>query len=75
MLTVVRIPTGFEMRFAFFNPLPAESFWVVTSRFGVKAEGMISALEAYESVFAYRFKLYIEQHGFSGTGNLVVRRV
>jgi glycosyltransferase involved in cell wall biosynthesis len=32
-----------------------------------------SALEAYESVFAYRFKLYIEQHGFSGTGNLIVR--
>ncbi|TMJ54253.1 MAG: glycosyltransferase family 2 protein [Alphaproteobacteria bacterium] len=34
----------------------------------------ITALEAYESVFAYRFKLYIEQHGFCGTGNLVVRR-
>jgi GT2 family glycosyltransferase len=34
----------------------------------------ITAIEAYESVFAYRFKLYIEQHGFSGTGNLVVRR-
>jgi glycosyltransferase involved in cell wall biosynthesis len=34
---------------------------------------VISALEAYESVFAYRFKLYIEQHGFSGTGNLVLR--
>jgi glycosyltransferase involved in cell wall biosynthesis len=34
----------------------------------------MTALEAYESVFAYRFKLYIEQHGFSGTGNLVVRR-
>ena len=33
-----------------------------------------SALEAYESVFAYRFKLYIEKHGFSGTGNLVVKR-
>jgi len=32
----------------------------------------ITAMEAYESVFAYRFKLYIEQHGFSGTGNLVV---
>jgi GT2 family glycosyltransferase len=32
------------------------------------------AIEAYESVFAYRFKLYIEQHGFSGTGNLMVRR-
>jgi GT2 family glycosyltransferase len=33
-----------------------------------------SALEAYESVFAYRFQLYIEKQGFSGTGNLVVRR-
>jgi glycosyltransferase involved in cell wall biosynthesis len=39
-----------------------------------ESKGAISALEAYESVFAYRFKLYIEQHGFSGTGNLVVRR-
>jgi GT2 family glycosyltransferase len=34
----------------------------------------ITAIEAYESVFAYRFKLYIEKHDFSGTGNLVVRR-
>jgi glycosyltransferase involved in cell wall biosynthesis len=33
-----------------------------------------TALEAYESVFAYRFKLYIEQHGYSGTGNLAVSR-
>src|SRR4051812_2596136 len=33
-----------------------------------------TAIEAYESVFAYRFKLYIEQHGFSGTGNLMVFR-
>ena len=33
-----------------------------------------TALEAYEGVFAYRFKLYIEQQGFSGTGNLMVRR-
>lgn len=33
-----------------------------------------TAIEAYESVFAYRFKLYIEQQGFSGTGNLMVRR-
>jgi glycosyltransferase involved in cell wall biosynthesis len=34
----------------------------------------ITAIAAYESVFAYRFKLYIEQHGFSGTGNLVMRK-
>jgi glycosyltransferase involved in cell wall biosynthesis len=33
-----------------------------------------TAIEGYEGVFAYRFKLYIEQHGFCGTGNLVLRR-
>ena len=33
-----------------------------------------SATEAYESIFAYRFKLYIEQRGFSGTGNLMAWR-
>lgn len=38
------------------------------------SNGGVTALEAYESVFAYRFQLYIEKHGFSGTGNLVVRR-
>jgi GT2 family glycosyltransferase len=37
-------------------------------------QSAFSALEAYESVFAYRFQLYIEKHGFSGTGNLVVKR-
>jgi glycosyltransferase involved in cell wall biosynthesis len=36
--------------------------------------GTSTAIEAYEGVFAYRFKLYIEQHGFCGTGNLVVHR-
>jgi glycosyltransferase involved in cell wall biosynthesis len=34
----------------------------------------VTAVEAYETVFAYRFKLYIEQHGFCGTGNLVARK-
>lgn len=34
----------------------------------------LTTLEAYESVFAYRQKEYIEKHGFSGTGNLAVRR-
>jgi GT2 family glycosyltransferase len=37
-------------------------------------DGSFTAIEAYESVFAYRFKLYIEQHGFSGTGNMVMFR-
>lgn len=34
----------------------------------------LTAVAAYESVFAYRFKLYIERHGYSGTGNLVMFR-
>lgn len=31
-------------------------------------------LEAYESVYAYRMDRYIARQGFTGTGNLVVRR-
>lgn len=34
----------------------------------------LSAVAAYESVFAYRFKLYIERHGYSGTGNMAMFR-
>jgi glycosyltransferase involved in cell wall biosynthesis len=33
-----------------------------------------TAIEAYEAVFSYRFKLFIEQHGYCGTGNMAVRR-
>jgi glycosyltransferase involved in cell wall biosynthesis len=36
--------------------------------------GALDAITAYESVFAYRFKLYIERHGYSGTGNLAMFR-
>lgn len=32
-----------------------------------------TALEAYESVYAYRMKEYIARQGFTGTGNLAVR--
>jgi GT2 family glycosyltransferase len=34
----------------------------------------VTAAEAYEAVFAFNFKKYIEQDGFSGTGNLFVPR-
>lgn len=37
-------------------------------------ERRLTPLEAYEAVFAYRQKLYIEKKGFSGTGNLAIRR-
>ncbi len=34
----------------------------------------MTMLEAYESVYAYRQQEYIERQGFSGTGNLAMRR-
>ena len=34
----------------------------------------LTALEAYEAVFAFRQKFYIERRGFSGTGNLAMGR-
>ena len=34
----------------------------------------LTLLEAYESIYAYRMDRYIAREGFTGTGNLVVRR-
>ena len=34
----------------------------------------LTAIEAYESIYAYRMDRYIAKEGFTGTGNLVVRR-
>lgn len=34
----------------------------------------MTMLEAYESIFAFRMDRYIAREGFTGTGNLVVRR-
>jgi len=34
----------------------------------------LTMLEAYESIYAYRMDMYIAREGFTGTGNLVVRR-
>lgn len=36
--------------------------------------GRLTMLEAYESIYAYRMDRYIAREGFTGTGNLVVRR-
>jgi glycosyltransferase involved in cell wall biosynthesis len=43
-------------------------------RIGYVDAKSLTPLEAYESVFAYRQKEYIEKHHFSGTGNLAMRR-
>ncbi len=34
----------------------------------------VTMLEAYESIYAYRMDRYIAEQGFTGTGNLAVRR-
>lgn len=36
--------------------------------------GRMTVVEAYESVFGYRFQLYIERDRYTGTGNMGVRR-
>lgn len=43
-------------------------------RIAVRDPGRMSAIEAYESIYAYRQKDYIERQNFSGTGNLAMRR-
>lgn len=43
-------------------------------RIALQNPNNMTMLEAYESIFAYRQKEYIEQRRFSGTGNLAMRR-
>lgn len=43
-------------------------------RIAYKNADRLTMLEAYESIYAYRQKMYIEQKNFSGTGNLAMRR-
>jgi glycosyltransferase involved in cell wall biosynthesis len=33
----------------------------------------LTAVEAYESVYSYRARYYVERHGFAATGNMAVR--
>jgi len=35
---------------------------------------LLEPIEAYESIFGYRFELYVRRDGFAGTGNLAMRR-
>ncbi len=43
-------------------------------RIGCADTARLTMLEAYESIYAYRMDRYIAREGFTGTGNLVVRR-
>jgi GT2 family glycosyltransferase len=43
-------------------------------RIALSGRSQPSDLECYESIFAYRQREYIERQGFSGTGNLAMRR-
>lgn len=43
-------------------------------RIDVRDPARPTSLEAYESIYAYRMDRYIVEQGFTGTGNLAVRR-
>lgn len=43
-------------------------------RIALQDPDQITSLEAYESIYAYRMDRYIVHEGFTGTGNLAVRR-
>ena len=43
-------------------------------RIAVRDPARLTMVEAYESEYAYRMDRYIAREGFTGTGNLVVRR-
>jgi cellulose synthase/poly-beta-1,6-N-acetylglucosamine synthase-like glycosyltransferase len=37
------------------------------------APGRLTAVEAYENIYSYRTRFYVEHHGFAATGNMAVR--
>jgi glycosyltransferase involved in cell wall biosynthesis len=37
-------------------------------------QAQLTSIEAYESIYGYRFKLYIERDHYAGTGNMAFRR-
>jgi glycosyltransferase involved in cell wall biosynthesis len=43
-------------------------------RIAIANPARLSVTEAYESIYAYRMDRYIAREGFTGTGNLVMRR-
>jgi glycosyltransferase involved in cell wall biosynthesis len=43
-------------------------------RINLRVPGKFTQLEAYESIYAYRMDRYIAEQGFTGTGNLAMRR-
>ena len=53
---------------------PAASILGGDVRIALEDPEHLTVLEAYESIYAYRMDRYIAREGFTGTGNLVVRR-
>ncbi len=53
---------------------PAASVLGGDVRIAYADPAQLTMLEAYESIYAYRMDRYIAREGFTGTGNLVVRR-
>jgi glycosyltransferase involved in cell wall biosynthesis len=53
---------------------PAATILGGNVRIAIAIPQRLTMLEAYESIYAYRMDRYIAREGFTGTGNLVVRR-
>ncbi len=67
-------PDWLSVALQFISVAPTSTVLGGDVRIWHEGEQRYTAIEAYESVFAYLFKRYIERQGFSGTGNLVMRR-
>lgn len=66
-------PHWLEAINAFFQTAPERTVIGGDVRIAMTDHRHPTMLEAYESVFAYRQREYIEKLGFSGTGNLAMR--
>jgi hypothetical protein len=56
------------------SPIPRPRSWAATCASPMPTRPGLTMLEAYESIYAYRMDRYIAEQGFTGTGNLAVRR-
>jgi len=66
-------PRWVESIIEFMDRNPAVDFVGGDIRIRPEREDRLTATEAYEAIFSYRARLYVEQLGFAATGNMAVR--
>ena len=67
-------PDWLSVIFSAFDKDPTLKLMGGDVRIAYEDKNSLTMFEAYESIYAYRQKMYIEKRGFSGTGNLAMRR-